>query len=65
MSPSIAKNPTQFFAVVGAAYVPEHHLDSRCRYLLADEGRGLLSRALDLLNEFWNAGDHQRSASFH
>jgi hypothetical protein len=32
MSPFMEKNPTQFFAVVGAAYVPEHHLDtySRC-----------------------------------
>jgi hypothetical protein len=26
------KNPTQFFAVVGAAYVPEHHLESYCRH---------------------------------
>jgi hypothetical protein len=28
MSPFIEKNPTQFFSVVGAAYVPERHLDS-------------------------------------
>jgi hypothetical protein len=65
MSPSIARNPTQFFAVVGAAYIPEHHFDSHRRYLTADDNRGLLGRALDLLNQFWNAGDHQRSASFH
>ncbi len=65
MSPSIARNPTQFFAVVGAAYIPERHLDSRCRYLMPDQDRGLLGRALDLLHQFWNAGDHQRSPSFH
>ena len=64
MSPMIAKNPTQFFAVVGAAYIREHHLDSH-RYLTGDDERGLFGRALDLLNQFWNAGDDQRSASFH
>jgi hypothetical protein len=33
MSFSIEKNPTQFFAVVGAAYIPEHHLDARSHYV--------------------------------
>jgi hypothetical protein len=32
MSPFIDKNPTQFFSVVGAAYVPERHLDSYSRH---------------------------------
>jgi len=65
MSPSIVKNHTQFFTVVGAAYIPEHHLDSRCRYLTVEQERGLLSRALDLLNQFWNTGDHQCPATLH
>jgi hypothetical protein len=65
MSPSIAKNPTQFFSVVGAAYVQEHHLDNRCRYLTADQERGLMSRALDWLNEYWNADDQQGSPTLH
>jgi hypothetical protein len=33
MSLRINKNPTQFFAVVGAAYIPEHHLDRYGHYL--------------------------------
>jgi hypothetical protein len=32
MSRFIERNPTQFFAVIGAAYVPERHLDSYSYY---------------------------------
>jgi hypothetical protein len=32
MSLSHAKDPTRFFAVVGAAYVPEHHAETHDRH---------------------------------
>jgi hypothetical protein len=54
MSPFIERNPTQFFAVIGAAYVPERHLDSYSYYAehaTCRQSRWLRARANDVTTE--------------
>ena len=56
MSPSIERNPAQFFTIVGAAYIPESHgdTDRSCFKALTAQryGMGLpwLARDLNLPN---------------
>jgi hypothetical protein len=54
MSPFIEKKPTQFFAVIGAAYVPERHLDSYSHYAehaTSRQSRSLRADANDVTTE--------------
>jgi hypothetical protein len=39
MSRSLEKDPTKFFSVVGAAYVPERHADSHDRHVAPRSAR--------------------------
>ncbi len=60
MCPFIEKNPTQFFAVVGAAYLAERHLDSCSHFPERSSWRQrtwLPARVDDLISQHFHAGN--------